>query len=754
MPSKRSTPRGRKARGRSPARGFLKLLLLFVAAGAVIAAAGLAVLWPRCSGNECPSPEALRTYSPPQATQVLDRSGRVVANLAPERRVVVQLDRIPAQVSGAFLAVEDKRFYRHHGVDWRRAVGALARDVRARSFREGFSTITMQLARNVFPEQLSRAKTLRRKLAEVVVAWKIEKAFPKDEILEMYLNQIYLGNGLYGVEAASEGYFGKPVGRLDDAEAATLAAMPKAPSYYDPRRNPDAVRARRDLVLDLMASAGVIDAGAAARAKGEPLRLVPPSEASGAAPYFVAAVRRELIQRFGPEAETRGYRVYTTLDPQLQVTAERELVKQVDDVEAGRFGRFRHASCARAAADVANCLQGLFVAMDPATGDVLALVGGRDYARSQFDRVTQARRQAGSAFKPIVYATAIAQGVPVTTPLLGPDAVDSIGDYRPADHVSDTADVNLRDALRLSSNRAAVILGNKVGVTRVAAEARDLGLTTPVRLFPSSFIGATEVVPMELVASYSVFASGGALVKPRLIRKVVAPDGHVVYQATTERRFVLPPAVSFLTTSLMRDVVDHGTGIGVRQALPYAIPAAGKTGTTDEGADVWFIGVTPDIVAGVWLGFDRPQAILADASGGGLAAPVWGRVVADYYRRHAPPAPWSPPPDVQARQIDRRSGKLATQYCPGEDVVTEYFIAGTEPTESCPLHPDPNAIGGGADGGWIGKAAAAVGDVLTGSGGGTDPNADSTSREPPPGPRLKPAPGLKPRVQVPAPVQR
>jgi len=742
MAGKKRPARGRKSRGGSGARKVFKALLLLLVFGATIAVTGLAILWPRCSGGGCPSVAALRTYTPPQATQVLDRDGKLLASLASERRIVVPLRRIPAHVSGAFLAVEDKRFYEHHGVDWRRAAGALARDVRTGSWRQGFSTITMQLARNVFPEQLTRAKTLRRKLGEVVFAQKVEKAFRKDEILEMYLNQIYLGNGLYGVEAAAQGYFGKPVGRLSNAQAATIAALPKAPSYYDPRRNPDVVLARRNLVLGLMAHAGVIDEAEAASARAEPLGLAPPREAGGQAPYFVAAVRRELIQRLGADAETRGYRVYTTLDPRLQATAQRELVAQVRAVESGRMGRFRHVSCsARRPANPGDCLQGLFVSMDAATGEVTALVGGRDYALSQFDRVTQAKRQAGSAFKPIVFAAAIAQGIPITTPLLGPGATDSLGAYRPADHVSDSANVDLRDALRLSSNRATVVLGNKVGVGRVAAEAKDLGITTPVHPYPSSFLGAAEVVPIELVAAYSVFASGGTLVKPRLIRRVVDSDGQVVYQSSVERRFVLSPAVSFLTTSLMRDVVDRGTGIGVRAALPASVPAAGKTGTTDEGADVWFIGVTPDVVAGVWLGFDRPQAILADASGGGLAAPVWGRVMADYYQRHAPPAPWNAPPDLQVREVDRRTGMLATPYCPREDVVSEFFLSGTEPTESCPLHPDAG-FGGES---WLGKAVHAVGDVL-----GGDDSGDDGQQEPAQPPRLKPPPQIKPRA-VPVP---
>jgi penicillin-binding protein 1A len=732
MAGKRRKPQRRKAGARRRMPRVLKVLLLVLAVGVVAAGVGLAALWPRCSGAECPSVAALRTYTPPQASQVLDKDGRLVAHLAPERRTVVPIKRIPAHVSSAFLAVEDKRFYRHDGVDYRRVGGALVRNARTVSWKQGFSTITMQLARNVFPDHLSREKTLRRKMWEVVLARKIEAAFSKDEILEMYLNQIYLGGPFYGVEAASQGYFGKPVSRLTTSEAATLAAIPRSPAFYDPRRNPDAVVSRRNLVLGLMASAGVVTADEAEAAREKPLGLVPPPEARGRAPYFVAAVRRELRERFGDDAESQGLRVYTTLDPRLQATAERELVKQVRAVETGKLGRFRGRSCAAGrVADGAACLQGLFVAIDPKDGDVMALVGGRDYALSQFDRVTQARRQSGSAFKPIVFATALGQGIPISTPLLGPDAVDSLGSYRPADHVSDAQNVDLREALRLSSNRATVVLGNRAGVGNVVSTAKSLGLTTPIRPFESTFLGAAEVVPLEMVAAYSAFAAGGAVVRPRLIRRVEDAEGNVLWESRVSRRYVLSPGVAFLTTSLMRDVVDRGTGSGVRTAgLPYAVPVAGKTGTTNDGADVWFIGATPDVVAGVWLGFDRPRPILGDASGGGLAAPVFGRVLADYYVRHAPPAPWSAPADLAPRQIDRRSGKLATAACPGEEVVTEYFVAGSEPVETCPLHSD------GPDS-WFTRA---FGDIF--GGGGDDHDQQPTS--PRPKPQKQPlTPGLR-----------
>ena len=526
--------RQRRNQKKSPARsaGRLRILLLILLVPLTLAAGGLLWLWPRCAGAECPSVDALRDYAPPQATRVFDAEGEVIAHLAPERRIVVPLERIPSHLAGAFLAVEDKRFFQHGGVDYRRVAGAALRDLRTLSFEEGFSTLTMQLARNVFPEHLTRAKTLRRKLWEVMLAREIEREFSKDEILEMYLNQIYLGDGLYGVEAAAQGYFGKPARELDAPEAALLAALPQAPSRYNPRRNPEVADARRDVVLARMADAGVISEREASEGKAEPLALAPPIEASGTAPYLVAAVRRELRERFGPDAETAGLRVYTALDTELQRSAETALREQIAATEAGQFGRFRHPSCSGGKAGAGDgCLQSLFVAMDPRTGDVRALVGGRDFAGSQFDRATQARRQAGSAFKPIVYATGLAAGIPTSTVLLGPGADDWEGDYRPADHVADSIGVDLREGLRSSSNRAAVALGEQAGVGRVVQTARALGLSTPIQEYPSTFLGAADVIPIELIAAYGAFANGGVVVEPRLIQKVENPQGRIALGA-------------------------------------------------------------------------------------------------------------------------------------------------------------------------------------------------------------------------------
>ncbi|WP_420129289.1 penicillin-binding protein 1A [Longimicrobium sp.] len=714
-------PRG-KARTRTRRQTVLRVLGIVAAVGLAIGIAGLAYLWPRCSGAGCPSVTALREYTPPQASRVFDGRNRLVAHLAPERRIVVPLERIPANVSGAFLAVEDKRFYRHRGIDYRRFFGAVARDIKDLSWSQGFSTVTMQLARNVFPQHLKREKTLKRKAWEVVLARQIEREFSKDQILEMYLNQIYLGGGLHGVEAAAQGYFGKSATRLTNAEAATIASIPRNPSFYDPRRNPAAVIQRRNLVLGLMQDAGVIDADEANTAREAPLGLAPPAEARGRAPYFIAAVRRELRERFGADADQQGLKVYTSLDTDLQRSAEQALVAQIRAVERGAHGRFRGSACSGTrVANPDRCLQGLFVAMDAGDGDVLALVGGRDYAISQFDRVTQAKRQAGSAFKPIVYSTALAKGIPITEPLIGPGVGgggDSLG-YYPADHVADSVTMDMRGSLRLSSNRAAVTLGQRVGAASVVAQARELGITTPVKPYPSTFLGAADVIPIELVAAYAPFANGGMAVKARIIRRVEDAQGRVLWEAKNTRRYVMSPSVAFLTTSLMRDVVDNGTGSGVRTAgLSWSVPAAGKTGTTNEAADVWFVGATPDVVAGVWLGFDRPQRILANASGGGLAAPVWGKALASYYQNHGAPTAWTAPSDLVTASIDRTTGKLAGSGCPGTEVRTEYFIAGTEPVEHCPLHPDDF-------GGWVDRTLRGIGDWIS---GGSRPEKPRTTK--------------------------
>jgi len=671
---------------------FFKWGSVFAVVGLV---ASLAYLWPRCSGESCPSMEALRSYQPPQASRVFDGQGRLVAHLSPERRIVVPLRGMPAHLVGGFLAVEDRRFLEHSGIDFRRVAGAVIHDLRVMRFEQGFSTITMQLARNVFPGHLTREKTLKRKFWEVLLAVQMEREFTKSEILEMYLNQIYLGEGYYGVEAAAQGYFGKSVGTLSVAEAAMLAALPKGPTTYNPRDNPVPAVRRRNLVLDQMARTGVISEAEQEAAAEQSLGVVPPVEATGDAPYFVAAVRRAVRERFGDRAETAGLRIFTALDRDLQTTAAAQLNRQLAAVERGEIGRFRGPACATGpVANPEECLQGMFVAVDNQTGDVLALVGGRDFSLSQFDRATQARRQAGSAFKPFLFATAIAAGVPITTTLLGPGAADYEGGYLPADHVSDSVAVDLREAMRLSSNRAAVALGERVGVGSVVRTAHSMGINTPLQEYPSTLLGASEVVPIEMVGAFTAFANAGVVVRPRLIQRVEDAEGRVLWEEQVERHQVLSPQAAFLTNDLMQDVVDRGTGSSVRDAgLSWNIPAAGKTGTTNDAADAWFVGSTPDITAGVWVGFDRRQRITVGGGGGNIAAPVWGRVMTNYYRTRPAPPTWAAPHDLVQLRIDRSTGFLATSECPVEHVVEEWFIAGTEPHEYCPIHTEQGIEG-------------------------------------------------------------
>jgi penicillin-binding protein 1A len=405
-------------RSRHPIMVRLVLLTFtfLAAAGAGLAFGAWALV---CRGGQCPPVDALNDYTPRQTSKLYAADGRFIAELGLERRTLVKLDEIPPNVQQAFVIVEDKRFYSHAGIDWSRVVGALVRDILARSWDEGFSTITMQLARNVFPERISREKTLVRKIKEGKVAREIERKFDKKKILELYLNQINLGNGAYGVETAAQRYFGKSVRDLNIAEAATLAALPKAPERYNPKRHPERAIQRRNTVIELMRRNGAITDEQAREARAYPLQLANKTEAGDTAPYFVEWVRKQLDQQFGRQLYEQGLRVYTTLDLDMQLAAERAMERQLRRIEAGRFGKFTGESyehyIARSIAGVepgenSPYLQGAFVAIDPRNGSVKAMVGGRDFYDSKFNRATQALRQPGSSFKPIVYAAAVQNG--------------------------------------------------------------------------------------------------------------------------------------------------------------------------------------------------------------------------------------------------------------------------------------------------------------------------------------------------------
>lgn len=671
---------------------FLAPVFLAVGAGAFLATFALPVLL--CRGEACPSVEAIAAYRPPEASRVFAADGSVLSDLSPHRRVVVPLEEIAPVLRDGVIAVEDRRFWRHGGVDPRGVIRALWRNASSARLREGFSTLEMQLARNIFPETMPLSDRGHRKAWEVFLASRMDDVLAKEEVLERYLNQIYLGSGLYGVEAASRAYFGKAAAEVTVAEAALLIALIKTPERYNPRRSPERARERRDLILALLADRGVLSAAEAEAARASALRLEGERGSSAAAPYFVVAVRGELKQLFGADADERGLRVFTGLEPDLQSAAQTALRSQIARIEEGAYGAWRHpvpdpATRLPASPGASPYLQGMIIALDPHTGLVRALVGGRDFAHSQYDRALQARRQPGSAFKPIVYAAALEVGMPATALVsTAPIEIRTAGSpvWRPTDHVADSVGMlSVRDALARSSNFAAVRVGRWVGEDVVVAAARDLGITTPLEPYPALPLGTEEVIPAELVAAYAAMGNGGWRVRPRLIARVEDPSGRILWAAPQTRERALDEAAAFVALTLLEDVVDRGTGSSVRGAGFWA-PAAGKTGTTDEGKDVWFIGMTPDLVAGVWLGFDQPAPIGAGASGSRMAAPVWADVMKRYYENRRTPLPWQVPGSVIALPIDESTGRVATPDCPGELVRTEYFVPGTEPLSYCPTH--------------------------------------------------------------------
>jgi 1A family penicillin-binding protein len=649
-------------------------------------AAVVVALAPSTTTAQSRGTEAWRIIQPPQSSQILARDGSLIAEVGTELRTSIALRSLPRYVPQAFIAVEDRRFYQHDGVDVIGIAGAIKGKILGEA-RGGASTITQQLVGNMHPDLVDRRDlSLARKLREQQAAREMEKHYNKAQILEAYLNQIGFAHGWYGIETAARHYFGKSASQLSLAEAATLAAMPKAPENYDPARFPDRARERRNTVLVLMQQQGYITSAQAQAAQASRVVTVPNYGVSIAAPYFVDVVKVQ-ARRAGVPIANGGYRVYTTLDPVLQHAAALSLTEGTAEVEA-RAG-YRHASMSNGTGS--DYLQGMVVAMDAATGDVRALVGGRDYRTSQFDRAVDGMRQPGSSFKPIVYAAAVANHI-APNAIVGDTAIAiqlSNGSvYRPdnSDHEY-LGEITLREALAKSRNVVAVQLGQSIGMDSVIALARRMGITSPIAPYPSSAIGASAVQPLDLVAAYTTFANLGTPVEPRFIQRIEDRSGKALFTGSVR---ALPPAIepstAFVVRDMMRDVVERGTATSIRRYLPKSVPVAGKTGTTNGNTDVWFIGLTPDIVAGVWLGFDKPKTITAGAAGGSLAAPIWGRMMSRYYAQtRRPTDSWAIPPGVTAGEIDRLTGEMANEETPPDRVYTEYFIEGTEPI---PLRPE------------------------------------------------------------------
>lgn len=627
-----------------------------------------------CGFAGCPSTADIQAFRPSEGGRVLDRSGATIGRLSFVRRVNVPLDRVPRHVRAAFIAVEDRRFYFHHGVDWRSAGRALFRNVTRGDVSEGFSTITMQVVRNVFVPRLAQQRSIRRKLIEIYLAGRLERSLTKQQILALYLNVIYLGNGAYGVEAASRDLFGKSVDHLTVAEGATLAALARGPSYYAPRRHPDRALVRRNLVLAVMAREHYLSDSLAARARATPLRLSPMEWRPREDRSFALDPVRAVVDSVLGDDQLGDLVVYTTLDGPAQRAAEAAVRRQADAIQRTP-GR--------------DTLQGALVAIDPRNGEIRALVGARRYVPGGFNRALVARRQPGSAFKPFVYAAALANGfTPSAVIEDAPVEVTEHGQvWRPVNFDGQFAGrLTLRRALMRSANAATVRLGEAVGERRVAALARRAGIRSPLAAVPALALGAAEVTPLELVTAYAPFANGGTSVTPSLVRRIEAGDGSVLWRAEPRKsERVLGAAEAFQLTSMLESVVDGGTGRVVRDRGVRDV-VAGKTGTTNDAADVWFVGYTPTVVAAVWFGYDAPRPIAPAASGGRLAAPAWAAFYLDGWREREP-ADWTPPPGMVGRTIDAFNGEIANEWCP----VTqhEWYRPGTEPTQICTEHSAP-----------------------------------------------------------------
>ena len=679
--------------------GRLLFALLVVFSALVGATAGLLLVY----STDLPQVEELERYRPSSITELYDGSGRVIGSFALQRRVVASYDDYPQVLRDALISIEDKDFYRHWGINVWRILGAAYRDIQSGGKVQGASTLTMQLARNLF---LSPDRSFHRKIEEALLAVQIERRFTKPQIFTLYANQIFLGHGVYGFEAASEYYFSKPAKQLTLDEAALLSGLPKAPGYYSPLNHPERALKRRNLVINAMLEDGKITARQAADARSRPVQLKLQHDPNSIAPYFVEEIRRYLENKYGSDqVHEGGLRVYTSLDMDLQRTATRALLDGLaayerrhgwkghlenvmgpgvsldayehpdwDDepevngyehalvtaVQPGlvslRFGRrtatltqadaswtgrkiqdiFRVGDLAyvkvllltpdgkaRVSLEQDSGTQGALVAIDNATGEIKAMVGGRDFNDSKFNRATQALRQVGSSFKPYVYTAAIDNGASPDDPILDAPVTfqTASGAYVPHNYDEKFEGmITLRRALAQSRNIPALKLADKIGIKSVIDYAHRFGVTSNLPPYLPVAIGAAEVTLFEQTSAFSVFPNDGVRITPRYITRVTDYEGRVLEEDFPDVKDVISARTARIMTSMLREVVLHGTAIS---ANGLKLPLAGKTGTTNDFTDAWFLGFSPSLTAGVWIGYDERKSLGAKESGARAALPIW-----------------------------------------------------------------------------------------------------------------------------------
>jgi penicillin-binding protein 1A len=650
--------------------------------------------------HDLPSPAQLNNIQPRLITRIYDRNGEVLMEYYTERRILIPYNEIPPYLIDCLLATEDRKFYDHWGVDMRRILGAFAHNIAKFNLTaEGASTISQQLARSLF---LTPEKTLKRKIKEALTSIRIERTYSKNEIIQMYLNHHYFGPRAYGIQAASQLYFSKNAQELNLLECALLIGLLKAPSKYNPLEHPDRALVRRNIVLNSLVDYGKISETMADSLKQLPLVLDPQKKDIGKAPYFTELVRQRILNDYGEEAlYSSGMSIHTTLDLRLQTIADSALWEEIDRQQELHEGYYDienedytylipDTSGGPDSIRVYKQIQGMFFAMDNETGAVLAFVGGRDFEISKWNRVVQAMRQPGSAFKPIVYATAIDNGFSPSDLLLDSPIVLTIGgeEWRPSNFdLTFKGEMTLREGLRASRNLIAVklIMDPLVTPRQVAEYARRFGITTKLDPVPSLAMGSSDVLLWELVPAFSVFPNGGILRKPFYITKIVDRNGYIKYERTmADQEEVLSEQTAYIVTNMLETVVNHGTGIGAR-LRGFKRPAGGKTGTTNDYTNNWFIGFVPQMTCGVWIGFDDYTRIGSPSKGevgASTALPVWTNFMKTACDS-LPVKEFPIPPGIYTATVCLDSGELAKGDC--VRTVTDLFTEETLPKTECHL---------------------------------------------------------------------
>lgn len=655
--------------------------------------------------QDLPSLTKLENIDPALATKVYSEDGEVIESFYQKNRTITPFNKFPEELVQCLLATEDRRFYQHWGVNVLSGIRSVYVNLSHFAIVEGSSTLTMQLAKNLY---FGLERIWARKIKEILTTIQIERTYSKREIIEMYLNIMFFGSNSYGVQAASKRFFSKNVEDLNMEECALLVGVLQAQTLYNPLNNPDRAIQRRNEVLGNLVEVGYITKATYDSLAAIPLQLHPSSEKDNIAPYFTEYVRQQLNQlqdSLHVNVYEDGLRVYTTLNTKIQkymndAIANRMPILQDRVLRKKEITNFKKQLVDSLGNDSLfkemTTVQIAFICLDPSNGHVLAMVGGRDFEKYKFNRATQAPRQPGSAFKPFVYTAAIDNGYSPADEFLNQPFVEINDDgtrWTPHNYDNTVSGyMTLREALRQSKNLVTIRLIREITPKLVADYAKRMGITTRIRPVSSLALGTSEVKPIDLVSAYGIFSNKGVYVKPVSITKIEDKTGNVIYQSRSIGREVLSPETTQIMNDMLQDVIKNGTGYSVRRDFEFYQTAGGKTGTTNDYTDAWFVGFTPHLVSGVWVGFDDPSLTLGPGETGATAAlPFWATFMKTVYDSlDFPPKKFAESPNVVKIKICKSSKKLITNYCP--EPVEELFNIKFVPTEVCDEHPGPQSV--------------------------------------------------------------